>query len=247
MGYPVIIEYRPGGKGKPAIQSMLADFKNNQISIVNSNISTMAEEDSPEVQPISFFGTSAVYLTTRDKVSWKEIKNHCTEKKTINYGSAGMLSPSAILIGLGEYGCKNPLQNIPYKGGANAVIDLLSGQLDLVGSSWPVVAEHVKAGKLKILATVGPVSSTVYTNLPKFNPAILDSAPDPAEQYFYAAKNADPQEIDHIVKSLKKIYATNEFKAFLKKYDLQRPDFKMPLDARYAVNWTKLNRAIKGN
>ena len=43
--------------------------------------------------------------------------------------------------------------HVPYKGGAPALVDLISGQVHLLFVSLPSVQPHVKAGRVKILAT----------------------------------------------------------------------------------------------
>lgn len=43
--------------------------------------------------------------------------------------------------------------HVPYKGGAPALVDLVSGQVQLLFVSLPSVQPHVKAGRVKILAT----------------------------------------------------------------------------------------------
>ena len=52
--------------------------------------------------------------------------------------------------------------NIPYKGTTPAITDLLAGQVDLMFASTINVAQHVKAGKLKVLGVTSP------TPLPQF-------------------------------------------------------------------------------
>ena len=46
--------------------------------------------------------------------------------------------------------------NIPYKGTAPAITDLLAGQVDLMFASTVNVMPHVKAGKLKVLGVTSP-------------------------------------------------------------------------------------------
>ncbi len=47
------------------------------------------------------------------------------------------------------------LKNIPYKGGAPAITDLLGGQIDMYASTVTGLIEHVKNGKLRALGVTG--------------------------------------------------------------------------------------------
>src|SRR5258708_21034137 len=48
--------------------------------------------------------------------------------------------------------------HVPYKGVNLAMNDVLSGQIHLVVIGVPAVAPHIKAGKLRALALVAPIT-----------------------------------------------------------------------------------------
>jgi tripartite-type tricarboxylate transporter receptor subunit TctC len=56
--------------------------------------------------------------------------------------------------------------HVPYKGTGQAVTDLLSGQIDLLFAPSQTVMPHVRAGKLKALATTGPRRPDELPDLP---------------------------------------------------------------------------------
>ncbi len=56
--------------------------------------------------------------------------------------------------------------HIPYKGSAPAVADLLGGQVDIMFDNIPSSLPHIKAGKLKALATTGAKRSAALPDLP---------------------------------------------------------------------------------
>lgn len=56
--------------------------------------------------------------------------------------------------------------HIPYKGSAPAVADLLGGQVDIMFDNIPSSLPHIKAGKLKALATTGAKRSATLPDLP---------------------------------------------------------------------------------
>jgi tripartite-type tricarboxylate transporter receptor subunit TctC len=57
---------------------------------------------------------------------------------------------------------------VPYKGAAPAVQDLLGGQVPMSFASLASVNTHVKAGKLKLLATATPKRLAEYPDVPTF-------------------------------------------------------------------------------
>ncbi|MEY3707955.1 MAG: hypothetical protein RL585_2512 [Pseudomonadota bacterium] len=56
--------------------------------------------------------------------------------------------------------------HVPYKGSAPAVTDLLGGQVQLMFDNIPSSLPHIKAGKLKALATTGAKRDPALADLP---------------------------------------------------------------------------------
>lgn len=59
--------------------------------------------------------------------------------------------------------------HVPYKGTGPAVTDLVAGQVDLFFVHLASTLSHVKAGKLKLLATGGPKRLPDYPDIPAIN------------------------------------------------------------------------------
>jgi tripartite-type tricarboxylate transporter receptor subunit TctC len=64
---------------------------------------------------------------------------------------------------------------VPYKGGAQAITDLIGGQVDVMFNGMVATYPHVKAGKIKLIAISGvkrnaqmPDTATVAESLPGF-------------------------------------------------------------------------------
>ena len=61
--------------------------------------------------------------------------------------------------------------HVPYKGETPAVVDLLSGQIALIFSPMQGVVPHIRAGKLKLLATCGVERSPAFPEAPSMTEA----------------------------------------------------------------------------
>ncbi len=61
-------------------------------------------------------------------------------------GAAGELMGNALKLQ-----AKIDMKNIPYKGGSQAALAVLSGEADMVFTSYVVIAPHVEAGRLRVL------------------------------------------------------------------------------------------------
>ncbi|MBM3355281.1 MAG: tripartite tricarboxylate transporter substrate binding protein [Betaproteobacteria bacterium] len=56
--------------------------------------------------------------------------------------------------------------HVPYKGSGPAMIDLVGGQVNLMFDNVPSAISHIRAGKLRALATTGAKRSSVLPDLP---------------------------------------------------------------------------------
>ena len=75
----------------------------------------------------------------------------------INYASSGPGTPYHMAGELFKYMAKVDMVHVPYKGSSGARTDVLGGQVDLMFDAVTTMAEHVKAGKVKALATTGQI------------------------------------------------------------------------------------------
>jgi tripartite-type tricarboxylate transporter receptor subunit TctC len=82
---------------------------------------------------------------------------------------------------------------VPYRGGAPALTDMISGQVQVMFDNIPTCAEHVKSGKLRGLAVTSTARSEVLPDLPP----VADFLPgyEASAWYGLAAPKGTPAEI----------------------------------------------------
>lgn len=98
-----------------------------------------------------------------DFLAWA--KQHPTQAV---YGSPGAGSPPHFVAALLSKQSGVELSHVPYKGGAPGIQDLLGGQIAAFSSPVGDYLQHVKAGRLRVLATSGPQRSRFLPDVPTY-------------------------------------------------------------------------------
>ncbi|MEA3153201.1 MAG: hypothetical protein QOK44_790 [Betaproteobacteria bacterium] len=86
----------------------------------------------------------------------------------LNYGSPGPLTSGHLSMELLNLQAGINITHIPYKGGAPAIIDLIGGRIQFMISGPPGVLPHIKAGRLRPIATTAAKRSPGLPDVPTF-------------------------------------------------------------------------------
>jgi tripartite-type tricarboxylate transporter receptor subunit TctC len=85
---------------------------------------------------------------------------------SVTYGSAGILSAGHLAGELLKIRANIDMIHVPYKGGGPAMQGILGGQIMSIFATPVSVAAHMKAGKLRALATTGPKRAALLPDIP---------------------------------------------------------------------------------
>jgi len=167
LGQPVVIENRGGAAGtigmavaakSPAdgYTLVIGDLGSLVIAaFANPNLPYNPQKD---LAPIALVTGVSIVVTVNPKSPDNTFEDVLARARAnpgkITYGTSGAGSPGHLAMELLRAMTKVEMVNVPYKGGALAVTDLLGGQIDVVvdGSAFA----QVKGGKLKAIAVTGP-------------------------------------------------------------------------------------------
>lgn len=83
-----------------------------------------------------------------------------------NYASPGAGSSGNLAFELLKQRADLKVQHIPYKGASQAVTDVISGQVPILVMVADTLEPHVRAGKLRVLASTGASRSLLFPDLP---------------------------------------------------------------------------------
>ena len=170
LGQPVIIENKAGaggGIGMALVSKAPAD--GYTVLMALSSLTVIPEADVVlgraqmfalnSLRPIARFTADPTVLAVRTDAPWKTVKDFVEDAKkrpgAINYGSSGNYGTMHVPMEILSQNASIRMTHVPFTGAGPAVVALLGGQIDAVSSGPATVLQHVKAGKLRVLAHWG--------------------------------------------------------------------------------------------
>ncbi len=125
--------------------------------------------------PVSLVSIGPFLLITHPSVPVKTVKELIALAKAepgkLNYASAGNGSANHLAMELFKSMAGVNLTHVPYKGAPQAVTDLIGGYVNLTFNSIPPVLQHIKAGRLRLLAVAGARRSPQLPEFPTVSEA----------------------------------------------------------------------------
>jgi tripartite-type tricarboxylate transporter receptor subunit TctC len=178
-GQPVLVENRAGASATIASDLVAKappdgyTISMGQLTpnaIAPALIARMPYDAKRDLVPVVLVGTSPNVLVTRPDLGAGNVAELIALAKSrprgLTYASSGSGSLQHIAAELFRVTAGIELVHVPYKGSGQAVIDLLSGQVDMNFDSIPPVIQHVKAGKLRPVAVTAAKRASGLPDLP---------------------------------------------------------------------------------
>jgi len=165
----VIVENKPGASGHIGAD-FVAKSPADGKTLLMSSTASLTEKNVHQFAPITLVSASPYVVTAASKTSFSSIKELIAFARAnpgkLTFGSSGTGAASHLSAELFKSMAKIDLLHVPYKGTGQATADLLAGQIDLLFAPAQAVLQHVKAGKLKALATTGAKRPETIPDLP---------------------------------------------------------------------------------
>ena len=187
-GQPVVVDNKPGSSGNLGADLVakaapdgytfaLMDVGNLVISPALYKLPFQVERD---FAPVAMVAYSPHLLAVSSRVPANtpaELVAYAkAQKGQLNYAVAAGMGSASHLAGV-MFAQRNGIAwgYVPYKGGAQAITDLIGGQVDVMFNGMVATYPHVKAGKIKLIAISSakrnpqmPDTPTVAESLPGF-------------------------------------------------------------------------------
>ena len=163
----VIVENKPGASGHIGADFVAQSAADGKTLLMSSTAS-LTEKNVSQFAPVILVSASPYVVVTNTKLqNIRELIIHARANPgKLTFGSSGSGAASHLSAELFKSMAKVDLLHVPYKGTGQAVTDLVAGQIDLLFAPSQSVIQHVKAGKLKALATTGSRRAETLPDLP---------------------------------------------------------------------------------
>ena len=179
LGQPVVVENQAGAAGQIGTERIAKSVPDGYtIGFVNDSILTMLPNLNPRLpyDPLrdltaisrvagNNFGV-AVPAAYEAKTLSDLIALARARPGTIHFSSGGSGSPQHMAMEMLGAASGIKLTHIPYKGAAQALTDLVGGQVQVLAQGLGVMVPQARAGKIRLLATTGAARSPLTPDVP---------------------------------------------------------------------------------
>src|ERR1700742_5170313 len=179
---PVVVETKAGAAGSVGAQvAAIAKPDGYTLLSHNNGLSGYAEVDTlfgrqPKTTratfiPLARLSADPVLLLVNDQQPWKTLEEFIADARKqgdkIVYSSGGFYGASHLPVAMIEHAANiKGMRHLPTAGGGPAITAALGNNAQLTTQTAQATLQHVKAGKLRALATMGAQRSKTLPDVP---------------------------------------------------------------------------------
>lgn len=183
LGQPVVVENKPGAGTNIAMRMLIDSAPDGHTLMLVANAvaaNPTLYQPAPfdlarDLTPISLVGRVPVVIAAGINSDVNSITKLVSLSKSkpgsVNFGSPGNGSTPHLAIELFQRAAGITLTHVPYKGGTQAITDVLAGHIQTVAVNALEVQPHVKAGKLRVLTVLSPQRTGIFPDTPSITEA----------------------------------------------------------------------------
>jgi tripartite-type tricarboxylate transporter receptor subunit TctC len=187
LGQSVVVENRGGGGGtvgsEVAARSQ-ADGYNillasaESFGMTDGMLKRLNYDPEKDLAPVTMISRAPNTITLHPSVKASTLKELIEFARAnpgkLRYGSPGIGSNPHLIGELFKSRYKLEIIHIPYKGGGNGIVDVVSGEIEMIVTGINTAAPRVKAGQLRSLAITGSSRSPLLPGVPTMAEAGAD-------------------------------------------------------------------------
>jgi tripartite-type tricarboxylate transporter receptor subunit TctC len=183
LGQSYVVDNKPGAGSVIGTDIAAKSPADGYTLLLMSNTHTVNETLIPnkpfqlmrDFVPVAPINYSDLVLVANPKVAANNLQELLAFAKAnpgkLNYASSGPGTPYHMAGELFKSMANIDLVHVPYKGSSGARTDIIGGQVDVMFDALTVMADQVRAGRVKALATSGQGRTSVLPEVPTLNEA----------------------------------------------------------------------------
>jgi len=238
---PVLVENRPGVSNTMAVDitAKSTDGHTMVMGVVTAHaiaphLLKLGYDNNKDLVPVAFVGSVPNVLVVGNSVAANSVADLVNLAKKnpsqINFASSGTGSTQHIAAEVFKDAAGVQITHVPYKGSSAALVDLVSGQVQMSFDTMPSVIGQIKAGKLRALAVTSPQRNPQLPQVPTMVEAGLPSVEISAWYGIYMPANTPKAVQQKVHDEVNKVIAMPETKTRLEAVGaelrpMSQPDF----------------------
>lgn len=223
---PVIVENRPGVSNTLAVDitAKSTDGHTMVMGVVTAHaiaphLLKLGYDNNKDLIPVAFVGSVPNVLVVGNSVAANSVAELVAMAKKhphqINFASSGTGSTQHIAAEMFKDAAGVDITHVPYKGSTAALVDLVSGLVQMSFDTMPSVIGQIKAGKLRPLAVTSPQRNAQLPQVPTTAEAGLSGVEISAWYGIYMPASTPKAVVQKVHDEVNKVIAMPETKTRL--------------------------------
>lgn len=255
LGEPVVVINKPGASGTIGVTSAMRAAPDGYTLLlgfttelaVMPRISKAAKYSMADFTPIAVTGDVPLVMIGATRLKSTTLQDLIAEIRAapgkFTYGG-GIGSPSHISGAWMNRVAGLNVVHVPYKGGAQAVTDVIGGHIDIFYGGLAAVKGAVDAGAVKAFAQTGETRSAALPNVPTFREAGLPDFDVGSWNVLLAPKGTPTEVVALLKQEVAAALATPQMRDLLKVQGVEPPRSNDPA-AFLAEEDKKFDRLVR--
>lgn len=225
LGQPVVVENRPGASNTIAAD-MTARADKDGLTLLLAT--TTAQAIAPhlmklkfdplrDLQPIGLVAVMPNVLVVPANAPYQDthalVQAMRERPEGFRYGSSGVGSTQHVGGVAFTAATGTQASHIPYKGSAQALIDIMGGQIEMMFDTTSSSLSQIRAGKLRALAVSAPQRSPELPQVPTLAEQGIEGADVITWYALYTTAGTAPTIVQTLSRELQAVLATDEARA----------------------------------